>query len=87
MSKSESVRVRIEPDLKHDVENILRELGLSASQAISLFYNQVKLRKGLPFEVKIPNKTTLKTFKNTDKGIGVKTYKNKEVLFKDIGLR
>lgn len=75
------IRARIEPKLKHDVDKILRKLGLSVSQAISLFYTQVKIKKGLPFDVKIPNKTTRKTFENTDKGIGIKTFKNKEELF------
>jgi len=80
------IRARIEPELKNDVEKILKKLGLSVNQAISLFYSQVRIREGLPFDVKIPNKTTRKTFENTDKGIGIKKFKNKEELFKDIGL-
>lgn len=86
MAKSEMIRARIEPGLKHDVDKILKKLGMSVSQAIGLFYVQVKLKKGLPFDVKIPNKTTRKTFENTDKGKGIKTFKSKEELFKDIGL-
>ncbi|MEW6609968.1 MAG: type II toxin-antitoxin system RelB/DinJ family antitoxin [bacterium] len=86
MSKSEMIRAWVEPELKHDVDKILKNLGISVSQAISLFYTQVKIKRGLPFNVKIPNKTTRKTFENTDKGIGIKTFKNKEDLFKDIGL-
>lgn len=80
------IRARIEPELKHDVDKILKKLGMSVSQAIGLFYVQVKMNQGLPFDVKIPNKTTRKTFENTDKGKGIKTFKNKEELFKDIGL-
>lgn len=80
------IRARIEPELKHDVDKILKKLGLSVSQAISLFYAQVKIKKGLPFDVKIPNETTRKTFENTDKGRGIKTFRNKEELFKDVGL-
>jgi len=86
LAKSEMIRARIEPELKNDVEKILKKLGLSVNQAISLFYSQVRIREGLPFDVKIPNKTTRKTFENTDKGIGIKKFKNKEELFKDIGL-
>ena len=86
LAKSEMIRARIEPELKNDVEKILKKLGLSVNQAISLFYSQVRIREGLPFDVKIPNKTTRKTFENTDKGIGIKEFKNKEELFKDIGL-
>ena len=86
MAKSEMIRARIEPDLKHDVDKILKKLGMSVSQAIGLFYVQVKMNQGLPFDVKIPNRTTRKTFENTDKGKGIKTFKSKEELFKDIGL-
>jgi len=41
-------------------------MGLSTTEAINLFYRQVKLRNGLPFNVVIPNKTTEKVFKDTD---------------------
>ena len=66
MTKTSTVRARIEPNLKTDVENLFKELGLSTTEAINLFYRQVKLRKGLPFSVVIPNKTTEKVFKDTD---------------------
>jgi DNA-damage-inducible protein J len=66
MAKTAVVRARIEPDLKTEVEYILRELGLSQTEAVTLFYHQIKLNQGLPFEVKIPNEVTLKTFKETD---------------------
>lgn len=68
MPRTETVRVRVEPDLKDEVERIFKKLGLSTTEAISLFYHQVKLRKGLPFEVRIPNERTLRTFEDTDAG-------------------
>jgi DNA-damage-inducible protein J len=68
MAKSATVRARIQPDLKEKAEGIFRELGLSTTQAISLFYRQVELRKGLPFGVVIPNETTRRTFEETDAG-------------------
>lgn len=52
------LRARIEPDLKHHAENIFHELGLSTTQAIILFYRQVVMNHGLPFEVKIQNPAT-----------------------------
>ena len=66
MSKSAMVRARLEPDLKSHAEKIFQELGLSVTQAITMFYKQVELRNGLPFQVVIPNKDTIKTFKTTD---------------------
>jgi len=58
MHKSEVVRARIEPDIKHNAEAILKNLGLSNSQAIVLFYKQIILNQGLPFDLKIPNEET-----------------------------
>ena len=46
----------IEPELKSDVEGIFKELGLSATEAINLFYRQVRLKKGLPFDVRMAEK-------------------------------
>ncbi len=66
MAKIATVRARIEPWLKEDVEKLFKKMGLSTTEAINLFYRQVKLRNGLPFNVVIPNKTTEKVFKDTD---------------------
>ncbi len=66
MTKTATVRARIEPNLKNDVEDLFKKLGLSTTEAINLFYRQVKMRKGLPFSVVIPNKTTEKVFKDSD---------------------
>lgn len=68
MTKTSTVRARIEPKLKTDVENLFKQLGLSTTEAINLFYRQVRLQKGLPFSVVVPNKTTEKTLKDTDAG-------------------
>jgi DNA-damage-inducible protein J len=66
MVKTATVRARIEPILKQDVEKLFKKMGLTTTEAINLFYRQVKLRNGLPFSVVIPNKTTEKVFKDTD---------------------
>lgn len=58
MAKSETIRARVEPELKRKAEEVLNALGLNASEAITLFYRQVALRRGLPFEVKLPNEAT-----------------------------
>jgi len=68
MSKSATVQARIEPELKAKAEGIFQALGLSTTQAVTLFYQQVILRSGLPFDVVIPNETTIETFEKTDSG-------------------
>jgi DNA-damage-inducible protein J len=58
MAKTEYVHVRIEPEIKHDAENVLAEIGLSTSDAITLFFKQIALFRGLPFPVQVPNERT-----------------------------
>lgn len=52
--KTANINVRIEAPLKDEAEAILETLGLSRSQAITLFYKQIVLQKGLPFDIKVP---------------------------------
>ncbi len=58
MSKTEMIRARVEPDLKQAAESVLKELGLTPTEAITLFYKQVTLKHGLPFAVELPNAET-----------------------------
>lgn len=69
--KSEVIRARIDPALKANTESIFHELGLTTSQAITLFLKQVELRHGLPFAVNIPNKQTAKTLQDSEAGIDI----------------
>ena len=54
-SKTANLYARIEPDVKEQAEKILSALGIPASNAINMFYKQIILNRGLPFEVKIPD--------------------------------
>ena len=81
MLKSATVRARVNPELKHDVEGVLEKLGLTMSEAISMFMAQVKLNKGLPFDVKVPNRVTRKTLDDADKGKGLHKAKDVDDLF------
>lgn len=55
MAKSANLYARIEPNLKENAEAILNVLGISASSAITMFYKQIVMHNGIPFELKIPN--------------------------------
>lgn len=52
--KSANLYARIEPDVKEQAESILATLGIPASNAINMFYKQIILQRGLPFELKVP---------------------------------
>ena len=58
-TKTANLYARIEPETKYVAESILDTLGIPASVAINLFYKQIILRNGLPFEVQIPTKAPL----------------------------
>ncbi|MEX2404487.1 MAG: type II toxin-antitoxin system RelB/DinJ family antitoxin [Balneolales bacterium] len=83
-AKVTSVRARIEPDLKKETEKILEELGLTTTEAIRLFFKQVKLQKGLPFALRLPNEETEKAIWETRDGQNLKKVKSSEDLFKDL---
>lgn len=55
MAKSANLYARIEPEVKEKAEAILSALGIPASNAINMFYKQIILQRGLPFEVKLPS--------------------------------
>lgn len=54
MSKTANLYARIEPEVKEKAENVLDTLGISVSSAINMFYKQIILQQGIPFDVKIP---------------------------------
>ena len=86
MSKTATVRARLEPKLKDHVESVFHSLGLNATQAITMFYRQVELRGGLPFDVAIPTPTTRRTLEMTDGGRDPVLCKDADDMFKKLGI-
>jgi DNA-damage-inducible protein J len=86
MIKSAMIRARVDPVLKKEAESVFQELGLSTTQAITLFYQQVKWYRGLPFEVRVPNEATRQTFAETDEGKNLVRAQDAEDMFKRLGI-
>ena len=86
MTKEATVRARIDPELKAEVEHLFKELGITTTEAITLFYRQVKLRHGLPFDVVVPNKITEEVFKDTDSGRNLVSFDNVDEMFEKLGI-
>lgn len=59
MAKTANVFARVEPEIKEQAENVLEQLGIPLSNAVSLFLRQIVLHNGIPFEVKLPRKEPL----------------------------
>lgn len=84
MSKPATIRARVEPGLKENVEKIFKTLGLSATEAISMFYSMVKLKRGIPFDVRIPNEETKQVIRNSKEGIDVTSHDSLDNYFNKI---
>ena len=54
MAKTSNLYARIEPEVKEQAETILSALGIPVSSAINMFYKQIILQRGIPFEMKLP---------------------------------
>lgn len=79
--KSAAVHSRIEPDIKDKAEDVLRRLGVSPTEAIRMFYAQIALRDGLPFDVSLPNATTQKALEDSRSGRGLQRFDSVDDLF------
>jgi DNA-damage-inducible protein J len=86
MNKTATVRARLEPSLKEKAEEILQSLGLSTTQAITLYYKQIEMNNGLPFDVVVPSALTRRTLDETDSGEGLILCEDAEDMFKKLGI-
>ncbi len=85
MPTTTRIQHRINPRLKKEAEEILEEQGMKPSQAITIFYMEIKRTGGFPFlPTKVPNKQLKKDLLEAEKDKGLKTYKNKKALFDDL---
>lgn len=82
MPKSAHLNVRMEPSLKEEGEAILSELGLSPTELVTLTYRQLVMRKGLPFDVRIPNAETISALEEDISNL--KTYSSSSDLFEEL---
>ena len=74
MTENEIIQACVDLDLKHEAEEIFAELGLSATEAITLFYRQVILHQGLPFGMSVPNAATVKAIREAGSGVNLTEY-------------
>jgi len=66
--KTAAINARIAPDLKEDVESILSRLGMTTTQAITMYFEQIKMKRGLPFSVTLADDAELQAATPQAKG-------------------
>ena len=86
MSKSAFIRARVEPELKTEVEAILKEMGVSTSQVLTMLYRQIRREHKIPLDLHLPNKETAQAIKEARAGENVVTCKNADDLFEKWGI-
>ena len=84
--KTVSIHARIKPELKNEVESILDKIGLTTTEAIKLYFNQIVLTKSIPLNLKLPNDETVKVIEEIEKGINLHKFDNAEEMFKELNL-
>ncbi len=81
MEKPATVHARIESKTKKKAELVLKKSGISPTEAIWLFYNQICLYGGIPFPILITNETTKKTLKKSKQEENVQSFNSLEEMF------
>jgi DNA-damage-inducible protein J len=84
MANSAMVHARVDAETKLQAQGVLNELGMTLSEAISLYLRQIVFRKGIPFEVKIPNELTMRTIQKSERGEELHEASSVQEMFKEL---
>jgi DNA-damage-inducible protein J len=68
----QTTSIKLDPIVKQEAQEIFTALGLTLGEAVGLFLNQVRMRRGIPFDIEIPNAYTQQVFRDIreDKNVG-----------------
>ena len=86
MTKSTSINVRTTEEIKKNAEVIINGLGLNISSAVNLFLRQVINYRGIPFDLRLPNKETLHAMDDIENNRNLESADTVEEMFKKIGV-
>lgn len=84
MARTTTIQARIDPVVKEKAQSILNALNITMSEAISLYLTQITLRRGIPFDIKIPNELTLETIRKSESGKELHEVDSVDELFKEL---
>ena len=84
MAKTAVIQARIDPKVKMKAQKVLDALQISMSEAISVYLNQVALQKAIPFEIRIPNRTTISSLQEAERGKNLKSTPSVDSLFEEL---
>ncbi len=87
MAKTDTLNIRIEPELKKEVETTLNDLGMNIAEAVTIFLKQVVMTESIPFSIKKPklNAETIKAIEEAEQGVNLsKGYTNLDEMWEDL---
>lgn len=91
MAKSESIQVRVEPEVKREADALFEELGIPTATAITVFLKTAIREHGFPFEVKLnggPNRESAAAMEEADEiingSVSAKKYTSAAEMVEDL---
>ena len=88
MAKTSTMHIRIDPTLKVNTEKILNKLGITTSEAINIYFNQICIKQGMPFEIDVHernDKGEMKQLKRKSLAGFLSEYANPELIPQEEG--
>jgi len=86
MPKTTTLTIRLDPTLKQQTEKLFHDMGLTPSQAITLFYTQVSLQHALPFQISLPNDATIQAIDDLEHRRNTKSFNSVDEALKKLDL-
>jgi len=80
MNLNASVNVRVSKKVKTNAEKVLSELGLSMSEAVNIYLRQIALRGGIPFDLRLPNRKTVRAMRDVQQKRNLESFPDVESL-------
>ena len=75
--------IKVDPVAWEEAKKIFKEYGITASDAINIFLNEVRLKGGLPFEMRLPSDRLKKAIEEANKG-DVEVFNSIDELIEDL---
>ena len=87
MARTDNINIRVEPELKREVEKTLNDLGMNITDAVTIFFKQIIMTESIPFIIRKPrlNTETKKAIEDAENGINLsKGYTDLDEMWEDL---
>lgn len=85
-SKTTTIQIRVDEDLKKEVSKILNRVQLTMSGAIKMFLGQIVNQGRIPLEYLEFNEETKQAMREVDEDIDMVEFADADEMFKELGI-